>query len=135
MCEDILYVCPKCNDVLNRKPVHKVEVDTCDQCGGIWLDRGELVKLKLSAGRRTMAHAQQSNEVGRNVPPTSQVVSLPCPACNGVLTPLQVGEIAVDICSKCRGLWLDRGELEVTMKALEDDDNPALIDALIGLSP
>jgi len=133
MSEEILFVCPKCNDVLDRQPVREVEVDTCSQCGGIWLDRGELVKLKLAAGGRALPPVEQDSEAARKVPPTSGVVKLPCPACSGTLTPLQVGEVAVDLCSECRGLWLDRGELEVALRALEEEHDPALIDALIGI--
>lgn len=37
------FVCPKCFIPLARidYPETSVEVDVCDRCGGIWLDRGE----------------------------------------------------------------------------------------------
>ncbi len=34
--------CPICNIELNRSDRQGLEIDYCPQCGGIWLDRGEL---------------------------------------------------------------------------------------------
>lgn len=35
--------CPRCNDHTLRKKQHaSIEVDICERCKGIWLDRGEL---------------------------------------------------------------------------------------------
>lgn len=41
-----------------------------------------------------------------------------CPRCDGDLTPRQRAGIEVDVCSNCRGVWLDRGELD---KLLEQE--------------
>lgn len=35
-----------------------------------------------------------------------------CPNCNTGMTQIQRSEIEIDICPQCRGVWLDRGELE-----------------------
>lgn len=35
-----------------------------------------------------------------------------CPACAGAMRALVVEGVEVDLCPACRGLWLDRGELE-----------------------
>jgi rubrerythrin len=37
--------CPKCGVQLQRREQHRVEVDECPSCGGIWLDRGELEEI------------------------------------------------------------------------------------------
>lgn len=37
--------CPKCSGLLNPKFSQGVEVDVCVECGGVWLDRGELDKI------------------------------------------------------------------------------------------
>jgi len=34
-----------------------------------------------------------------------------CPNCSGKTYPLQLDEIEVDLCTKCEGIWFDRGEL------------------------
>jgi hypothetical protein len=38
--------CPKCGMDLATVMLHRVEVDTCGACGGVWLDAGELEKLQ-----------------------------------------------------------------------------------------
>ncbi len=37
--------CPRCDGVLESKSFEGVEIDTCDKCGGVWLDSGELEQL------------------------------------------------------------------------------------------
>jgi ribosomal protein L37AE/L43A len=34
--------CPKCGCDLSEKEHHGVKIDQCDECGGMWLDKGEL---------------------------------------------------------------------------------------------
>lgn len=41
--------CPNCNETLLIAERHKVEIDYCPSCRGVWLDRGELDKLLLFA--------------------------------------------------------------------------------------
>ncbi|MBN9414556.1 MAG: protein kinase [Candidatus Eremiobacteraeota bacterium] len=38
-------LCPICQLALQATPKQKVEIDVCPQCGGVWLDRGELEQL------------------------------------------------------------------------------------------
>ena len=35
-----------------------------------------------------------------------------CPQCANALAPRQLGQIAVDECRHCGGIWFDAGELE-----------------------
>ena len=37
--------CPRCEGPLNITERQGVEIDTCPQCRGVWLDRGELDKI------------------------------------------------------------------------------------------
>src|SRR3954462_1641650 len=36
----------------------------------------------------------------------------PCPSCGGVLMELERSGVKIDACRQCRGVWLDRGELD-----------------------
>ena len=38
--------CPKCGGNLAEKPMNGVRVDVCTECGGIWLDAGELEQVR-----------------------------------------------------------------------------------------
>ena len=38
--------CPKCGADLAEKPMNGVRVDMCTECGGLWLDAGELEQVR-----------------------------------------------------------------------------------------
>jgi uncharacterized protein len=37
---------------------------------------------------------------------------LTCPVCRGAMREMNKEGIMIDVCTQCRGVWLDRGELE-----------------------
>ena len=37
--------CPRCDGTLAESKFEEVLIDTCDKCGGVWLDSGELEQL------------------------------------------------------------------------------------------
>jgi hypothetical protein len=37
--------CPRCGGDLKEHHVEHVKIDECEDCGGVWLDRGELDQL------------------------------------------------------------------------------------------
>jgi Zn-finger nucleic acid-binding protein len=55
----------------------------------------------------------------------------PCPNCSGQLVQVERSGVRIDACRQCRGVWLDRGELEEILKreheyvssAHDDDDD------------
>ena len=36
----------------------------------------------------------------------------PCPSCSGQLVQIERSGVRIDACRQCRGVWLDRGELD-----------------------
>ena len=38
--------CPRCGADLSERDHHGVRIDQCGECGGIWLDKGELELLE-----------------------------------------------------------------------------------------
>ena len=38
--------CPRCGGALAEQHVEDVKIDECKDCGGVWLDRGELDQLR-----------------------------------------------------------------------------------------
>lgn len=40
-----------------------------------------------------------------------------CPVCSNELRPVDRGGIEIDVCPQCRGVWLDRGELDKLIAA------------------
>lgn len=47
-----------------------------------------------------------------------------CPSCSGPLVEIERSGIHIDACRQCRGVWLDRGELDklVAAERASDDD-------------
>lgn len=54
--------CPNCNETLLIAERHKVEIDYCPNCRGVWLDKGELDKILDYA----------DNQVSPSAPPQQQ---------------------------------------------------------------
>lgn len=42
--------CPRCDGNLAESKFEEVLIDTCDKCGGVWLDSGELEQLTRKEG-------------------------------------------------------------------------------------
>ncbi|HEY0007293.1 MAG TPA: zf-TFIIB domain-containing protein [Tepidisphaeraceae bacterium] len=50
-----------------------------------------------------------------------------CPRCHSDLIVTQRQGVEIDTCSKCRGVWLDRGELDKLINrhdAYDEEDEP-----------
>lgn len=51
---------------------------------------------------------------------------LTCPICKSTLQEQNREGVSIDVCPQCRGVWLDRGELEKLMSVVRSDDAPPL---------
>ena len=89
-----------------------VKVDACPTCHGIYLDKGELLRL---TGNRPL-NTFLTKYVGIDSDST-----LLCPGCGGIMDLEDAAGVKVDVCITCFGLWLDAGELE----QLQDADPKA----------
>jgi Zn-finger nucleic acid-binding protein len=64
--------------------------------------------------------------------------AMQCPACSGELVELERSGVRIDACRQCRGVWLDRGELERILErerrvvAGADDDEESFIHEITG---
>ncbi|HTH27801.1 MAG TPA: zf-TFIIB domain-containing protein [Sphingobium sp.] len=50
---------------------------------------------------------------------------MPCPVCNVPLTMSERQGVEIDYCPQCRGVWLDRGELDKIIERSGRDAAPA----------
>jgi ribosomal protein L37AE/L43A len=39
------HKCPRCGGDLKERQTEQVKIDECSECGGVWLDKGELEQL------------------------------------------------------------------------------------------
>lgn len=101
--------CPKCGGELRELELpESVTIDMCRGCKGIWYDKGEV-------------GFQQ--ELERDIPELEKVkkakraTQSDCPRC-GAGTKLEEmkystkGDLLIDRCPKCEGIFLDKGELK-----------------------
>ena len=123
--------CVKCEQELRLATVGDVEVDLCPACGGLWLDHQELQQLAEMPNEKLVGLQDLVRKSGTEGNPYRQAawaehseaerLDLPCPACaSGKLTRAVVGNINLEVCSGCAGVFLDAGELEQAIGEVRD---------------
>ena len=56
---------------------------------------------------------------------TSSLLGMTCPSCRVALTMSERQGIEIDYCPQCRGVWLDRGELDKIIERSGREASPA----------
>jgi len=111
--------CLKCTSVLDKARIEDIEVDVCPACGGLWLDHGEVERL----ARKMQSELDRLRRLLKNqpMPPAvpSEIQTL-CPACTGAVKEVMLGGIHIDFCTRCKGVFLDRGELDGAIAAVTE---------------
>jgi uncharacterized protein len=98
---------------------HKIELDFCLKCSGVWFDSGELDLL-------VEALASQGIKVSQTdlIKPQEAVVSeakRKCPVCRQKMDKVWLGHeprVLIDSCHIGDGLWFDGGELHDVLKQM-----------------
>ena len=120
-------ICPVCENPLVVLELDQIEIDHCLNCGGIWLDAGELELLLETKEERerfgTILVEDNSVKERRHS----------CPICNKKMKKVFVGEekkILIDKCKRNHGLWLDMGELEQVIELSTQNKDGKIISLL-----
>lgn len=128
--------CPKCRTLALKegKPKNSnVTIDYCSGCRGIWFDRTELEQI--------------ASEAIKDLAVPGEAVNSPrlCPRCERILYAFNYPQtfVKIDMCKKCKGLWLDgrelkeiqtvRRSLQESGKAKEYADVPGIKGKLLNL--
>ena len=110
--------CPRCStdlivDVHHEKK-YSITIHRCSNCGGAWFASGELAKIEKIIEPTLLEFYDLPSE-------EEQLKALFCPSCEN--SPLMQKEdhprdenVIIDFCPVCKGIWLDRGELEAIQK-------------------
>jgi Zn-finger nucleic acid-binding protein len=56
---------------------------------------------------------------------TNPAAGMPCPVCKVPLVMSDRQGVEIDYCPQCRGVWLDRGELDKIIERSAGDSRPA----------
>lgn len=122
--------CPVCLGVAMDKcrpdPLHKLEVDRCSRCGGVWFERGEVQQLR-ALQRDTVTQVLNAYDLKPTVchdchaPLERNAQScascgwtnqLSCPSCAKRMKVETHTSLRLDVCHACNGVWFDHAELE-----------------------
>ncbi len=111
-------LCPACDSTLSTVTYEGIEVDTCNACGGCWLDADELGSIvRLREQRFTTEQRTVIDTFGQiqGIPAPDIERHIICPGCSASTGPINYGGdtgIIINRCPQCHGIWLDVGELE-----------------------
>jgi Zn-finger nucleic acid-binding protein len=105
-------------------PRRHFHLDVCPKCGGAFFDKGEITKISGDPEfeRKIVDYAAGPSE-------------LTCPRCGREMAKRPVGDVTLDVCRKCRGVWVDSGELETAAGTLRGESAPmSTSNDMIGLA-
>ena len=101
--------CPKCSHPMDPWKSRGLTLDHCFSCKGLWFDEGEL--------RQHLANSHAG--LPEPDPGSPRETRFPCPRCSGVrLEQVHVCSVTLDLCPKCRGIFLDLGEVNELIGAI-----------------
>jgi Zn-finger nucleic acid-binding protein len=114
--------CPTCGHALEEAELGHVAVHDCPNCGGMWLGRDELRRAKDDADDwvrwidfDVFTSAEASTQESERV----------CPICGQHMKVLVYphSKVEVEVCASDHGVWLDKGEFDKLVEALEELTN------------
>jgi Zn-finger nucleic acid-binding protein len=111
--------CPRDESVLETRIYEAdIEVDACPSCGAMWLDSGELEKIEevrehdyLEELKRIADYIGNAYEMARQ----QARPDICCPKCGSEMASREYAycsQVMIDVCPKCAGIWLDKGEIQ-----------------------
>jgi Zn-finger nucleic acid-binding protein len=115
-------ICPACKKIYLKPqvdPETQLEIDMCPKCYGMWFDAEELSKFFLSGTLKRKFFLPEEAEPSQNVSFVLTTSARSCPRCKKPMAERLFGEVSIDICDHCQGLWLDDGELRRIVKEFE----------------
>jgi Zn-finger nucleic acid-binding protein len=126
--------CPACHGPMQEQSFGDVAVDACD-CGGLWLDRGELPKLDESdEGFGPALDVALAHSAGKR-----RTMPLRCTRCDAPMREHRyqnVPGVWIDECYGCRGFFLDAGELRAIREWIgEQQRKQRDVEALLASDP
>lgn len=95
-----------------------VTVETCDECGGVFLDEGELQRIEEATEHDYSEELARMPDLGYQALELARAKdgrALDCPKCGAAMETLEYAscsQVLIDACTKCSSVWLDRGELQ-----------------------
>lgn len=89
-----------------------LEIDSCPECFGLWFDSEELKLFFESPDLSTQVLDEGVTLERLSGEPEDPQQARQCPECRTDLFLSRLGSTVIDYCLCCRGIWLDRREIE-----------------------
>jgi Zn-finger nucleic acid-binding protein len=126
-------VCPVCEKDMLVLEFELLEVDHCAECGGVWLDSGELALI----GQRANSKGGQAGALHGDLlaalesaqgEPDPARPKRRCPVCRKRLLSARTAarNIQVEKCPRGDGLWFEAGSLQAFIQAAGADSGNTL---------
>lgn len=131
--------CPVClgttMDKVKLGPGGELELDHCGRCGGIWLEHGEVQRLRDLPKAELWRHVAPRQGAFRmrchdchapleraeeKCPGCGWSNVLDCPGCGRAMRVESHDGLRLDVCRDCKGVWFDHHELEAIWSASFD---------------
>jgi Zn-finger nucleic acid-binding protein len=117
-------LCPVCRKVMVIVEHHRIELDYCPQCGGVWFDTSE---LELFLQTASLPVRDFSPETLLRLPELKETPhARKCPVCHRKMRDVAIGKpaIVIDVCKRGQGLWFDGGEVQQLLTQLVVKTSP-----------
>jgi len=120
--------CPECQGQMKELkyvPDKELFVDYCENCGGVWLDGGEVDDAQEIAGAQEQTKVRLLRAIWEMRVAVRGEDLLVCPKCKKpTVTGFTSGEgVTVDMCDKCNGTWFEKGEIASYFELSQDIPN------------
>ena len=101
--------CPKDQHELKDRALGETSIYKCPDCFGIWASKQAIVSLATTKQIHSLLELIESEDL--------PIMSLPhgnirCPVDDTLMHLDVIHNIEIDLCTTCRGVWLDRGEFD-----------------------
>ena len=117
-------LCPECRQAMIIVEHHRIELDYCPKCEGVWFDATELELLLQVAD---LHEVELSLEVMLRLPEVKESTHRrKCPLCRRKMREVAISEppVIVDVCTHEEGLWFDGGEVHQLLTQLATKSSP-----------
>ncbi len=109
--------CPRDATLLATNDVAGMRYHTCATCGGFWIP-GFTLEHHLNKDAFPVLFGSDQ----------APAVPLRCPACHHACVALRCKDCEIDVCNRCRSIWLDAGEI-LKLTHLFPKDAPYALEA------
>ncbi len=126
--------CPIDGTTLETHTVHSINIEECVQCRGLWFEEGELRKAKDESDPDLDwldfdLWSDQESFI-------ADWSSRKCPQCGKNMATISYAAtgVTVDYCAEGHGIWLDKGEFQAIIEALEAEVSSKTVSGYVSSS-